>query len=215
MLEVGTIFKCGQVLCPGCQKYELSSEISECGLWMLSEGDPEPDNAKWDKLDVACGIQTRRIVQTAMAFDEYSFTYPNLYIDWVPKWTLEDAERSGATIEIDHPYCIVLRWSLPSPCGILPLGGRLKYRIAIDDTVTWRQLRKEARDYCRGRDKPVPKGNDLLSRMKNTARHRHTNYEEILDFLKSRGGLQQRGVDAIRLAFNEEIEKVYPPLKGF
>ena len=182
---------------------------------MLSEGDPEPDNAKWDKLDAACGIQTRRTVQTAMAFGEYSFTYPVLYIDWVPKWTLEDAERSGATIEIDHPYCIVLRWSLPSPCSILPLGGSLKYRIAIDDTVTWRQLRKEARDHCRGRDKPVPKGDDLLSRMKNTVRHKHTNYEEVLDFLKSRGGLQQRGVDAIRLAFNEEIEKVYPPLKGF
>ena len=36
------------------------------GLWMLSVGDPEPDNTTWDKLDDACGIRTREPVHRAM-----------------------------------------------------------------------------------------------------------------------------------------------------
>ncbi len=210
----GKTLKCDKSLCPGCQRYELEAEIMKGGLWMLSVGDPEPDYTTWDKLDDACGIRTREPVQRAMdVSDDYSFTYPALYIDWVPDGILEDAQRSGARIELD-PSTIILRWGLPSTCGLLPLG-RLKYRIAIDDTVSWRQLRKEARDYCRSNHKPVPKGDELLSRMKKTARHKHTNYEDFLAFFKSRGRLESPGVDAIRVAFDEGIEKAYPPLKGF
>ena len=212
MRKVEKSLKCDIVLCPGCQKYELDAEISAAGLSSLSVGDPEPDNAIWDRLDGAFGIRTREPVQAAMdRSDDYCFGYPTLYIDHVAQKTLEDAERSGATIEREH-HGIAMRWGLPSPCGILPLS---KYWIAIDDTVTWGQLRKEARDYCRDDGLPVPKGDDLLSRAKKTVRHKHTTYDAVRDTLKSLGRLESRGVDAIRLAFNEEIEQVYPHLKGF
>ena len=205
--------RCDQSLCPGCQRYELAAEVGAGGLWMLSVGEPEPDNEIWDKLDGVLGILTRGPVQRAMdESDDYSFTYPRLYIDQVSEGILEDAKRSGATIE-SSAGLIVMSWSLPSPCGILPFH-RLRYRIAIDDTVTHRQLQKETEDYCTGEGDPKPKGDDLLSRMKKTARHKHTNYDDLRAFLKSRGRLESRGVDAIRLAVNEEIEKVHPPLKG-
>ena len=209
----GKTLKCDRYLCPGCQEYELKDVIKAAGLSMLNPGDPEPDNAIWDKLDASCGIQTRELVQRAMRFGDYCFTYPLLHIDYVPESIVEDMERSGATID-DLRHCIVMRWGLPSPCGILQLR-RFKYRIAIDDTVPWRKLRAETRDYCRGEGKPEPKGDDLLSCMKKTARHKHTNYDALRKFFGERGRLESRGVAAIRLAFDEELEKVYLPLKGF
>ena len=216
--------QCIQRYCPGCQATGFLTTVTEAGLLSLTEPDYdsvlEVDITKWDALDSAFGKSTRKIVQRVMAITYGScFSYypsPSLYMeDEVPNRVLESARLSGATIERDH-HLILMRWDIPPPCG-LPLSDKGLW-LSLD-LPPWRQLRKEAEDYCRNKGKPIPKADALLRCAKNTARHQHTSYDYppphgIRKTLAARGGLTSRGRDAIRSAFDEVIEKTFPHLRG-
>ena len=211
--------RCSVPFCDSCQRERLLNEVhgrlAEAGIDSLYESsESEVDNAVWDEVDAAAGLRTREVVQRIITHSggDYFFAYPHLTVDSLALEDKETAERLGAEVTWNgrgrYPYYSV-KWEL-FKCGLF---STLAYRIQIDE-LPWKQLRREAVKYDTGRGKPTPKGYDLLRCMMDTARHQYSNYEEVLSFQKSLARpFKDDGVRAIRGAFNDEIERIYPNLK--
>ncbi|MCY4527420.1 MAG: hypothetical protein OXD46_00090 [Chloroflexi bacterium] len=199
---------CDRALCKSCRTYEWNKAINEAGLGMMFEGsEPDPDFAKWDEIDVAMGIRTREAVQEISRWNmDYCFAYPRLIVELITDAEREVAERSGAVMTSEGDGLYSFEWKIPE-CGLLE--GEYKFNITV---VPWETLKNDAVKYA-GNDSSE-QCDDLLRKMKNTARHRYSDYD---DFRTSRESLGQPltddGVKAIRSAIDEEIERIYPRLK--
>ena len=197
---------CDRALCKSCREDEWNKAIDEAGLWMVYKGsEPEPDSTKWDEIDAAMGIKTREVVQEMILRDpDFSFSYPRLTVELITDLEKEFAERSGAVVTSSGDGLYSIEWEIPE-CGLFG-----EYKLGITE-IQRDQLRRDAVKHARDRGIPVPKGSDLLRYMKNTARHRYSNYE---GFLSSRKSLNQpltrEGVKATRTAYDEEIERINP-----
>ena len=209
--------RCSVPCCESCQREELRRKVywrlAEAGIKTMHEDDEsEVDDAVWDEIDAATGVNTREIVQRIIihAGGDYCFMYPYLTVDVLTVEDRVDAERSGAEVTWDErsKYYSV-RWKLPE-CGLF---SRWLYRMEIDK-VPWKQLRRDTVKYATDRNHPKPKGDALLRCMKDTARHQYSNYEDVLSFHKSLARpFNVNGVTAVRSAYNEEIERIHPDLK--
>ena len=199
---------CDRALCKSCREDEWNEAIYGAGLWMMhAESEPEPNFVKWDEIDVAMGVKTREVVQGIIRYNaDYCFSYPRLSFEWVMPAELEAAKRSGAAVTSSGDGLYSVEWNMRE-CGLFG-----EYKLGITE-IQWGQLRRDTVKYATERGIPVPKGRDLLRYMKNTARHRYSNYE---GFLSSRKSLNQpltrEGVKATRAAYDEEIERINPYL---
>ena len=201
---------CARAHCKSCREDEWNKAIHEAGLWMMYPGsEPEPDSVKWDEIDTAMGVTTREVVQGIIRYNaDYCFSYPRLSFEWIMPAELEAAKRSGAVVTRADDGFYSIEWEIPE-CGLFG-----EYKLGITE-VSRERLKRDAVKHARERGKPEPKGRDLLRYMKDTARHRYSNYE---GFLSSRKSLNQPltgdGVKAVRSAYNEEIERINPNLKA-
>lgn len=199
---------CDRAFCKSCREDEWNEAINEAGIWMMYAGsEPEPNSVKWDEIDDAMGIKTREVVQEMTLRDpDFSFSYPRLIVELITDLEKEFAERSGAVVTSSGNGLYSIEWEMPE-CGLFG-----EYKLGITE-IQWEQLRRDTVKYATERGIPVPKGRDLLRYMKNTARHRYSNYD---GFLSSRKSLNQPltgdGVKAARAAYNEEIERINPYL---
>ena len=136
--------------------------------------------------------------------------YEGIIVDYLTNEDREAAERSGAKViwnKRSHYFSV--KWDLPK-CGLF---SSFLYRMELSE-VPWQQLRYDAVKYATDRSLSKPEGEALLRCMKNTARHQYSNYENVLSFHKSLAGpFTDDGVGAVRSAYNEEIEHIYPDLK--
>ena len=199
---------CDRALCKSCREDEWNTAIDEAGLWMMyPESEPEPNSAKWDEIDAATGVQTRKVVQGIISYNgDYCFSYPRLSIEGITPMEQEAFRRSGATVTSSGDGLYSIEWNIPE-CGLFG-----EYKLGITE-IQRDQLRHDTIKYATERGVRVPKGSDLLRYMKNTARHQYSNYE---GFLSSRKSLNQpltkEGAKATRTAYDEEIERINPYL---
>ena len=199
---------CERALCKSCRPDEWNRAIDEAGLSDMYPGsEPEPNSVKWDEIDAAMGVQTREVVQGTIVYNaDYCFSYPRLSIEWITPEEQEAFRQSGAAVSSSGDGLYSIEWKIPE-CGLFG-----EYKLGINE-IQWEQLRRDTVKYATERGIPVPKGSDLLRYMKNTARHRYSNYE---GFLSSRKSLNQpltkEGVKAARTAYDEEIERINPYL---
>ena len=199
---------CDRPLCKSCRTYEWDKAIDEAGLGMMFEGsEPDPDFAKWDEIDAAMGIRTREAVQEITRWNkDYCFSYPGLSVELITPEQQEVARRSGAVVTSSGDGLYYIEWEIPE-CGLFG-----EYKLGVTE-IQWEQLRRDTIKYATERGIPVPKGIDLLRYMKNTARHRYSNYEGFLSSRKSvNQPLTKGGVKAARTAYDEEIERINPYL---
>ena len=216
VIEIGKQIHCSLPLCENCQRDEFHRKVyarlAEAGIDSLyEENESEVDEAVWDEIDAATGVKTREIVQRIVhAVGEYSFMYPSLVVDYLSDADREAAERSGAEVtgHEDSLYFFI-QWELPN-CGLF---SSINYRMSID-YVPSKQLRRDAIKYAKDKGKLAPKGDTLVHTKKNTARHRYSNYDELLSWHKSLARpLTDEGAKAIKDAYNEEIDRLHPDLK--
>ncbi len=204
-----TDIKCDQPLCPGCRQFELRQTVSAAGHF-LQEDIPKTDTGLWQTLDDAFGLTTLPVVKRIAAESDYpSFTYPELWVEWMPDSLKKGAEQFGASVSEEVPEVVTIKWNLPAPCGLLLSGGSIKYLLSLHDPPPWPELKEATRN---GQSL---NGTELLDAAMNRARHKHTSYEDFLRWHKERGPLEERAVNAIRRAHNEMVVEAYPHLRPY
>ena len=214
MANIERKIRCSLPVCESCRREEFHSKINgrlaEAGIDAMDEdNESKVDNAAWDEIDSTLGIRTREIVQEIVLWGgEHYFSYPRLYVDLATPARRDAATRSGALVASDGHDGWKIEWEIPQ-CGVF--SGI--YILDIEE-VPLEQLERETLEYAKDNGKPTPEGADLLRYMKNTVRHQHSNYHHFISWHQERQPFTDDGVNAIRGAFNEEIERIYPNLKG-
>ncbi len=213
MTTIERKIRCSLPLCASCRpkKFErkVTGRLAEAGIdSMHGDNESEVDNAVWDEIDAAVGVNTREIVQSiATQASDYCFMYPILTVDHLTVEDRETAERSGAEVTGNEVDYYSVRWILPQ-CGVFP--GIYIMKI---DKVPWKQLKRDAFKCAKDRGTPTPKGDALLRCMKKTARQQYSNYGHFISWHQERQPFTDDGVKAIKRAYNKEIERVYQKLK--
>lgn len=214
MATIERKIRCSLPVCESCRPKEfdrkVTERLSEAGIYSFHEdSESQVDDAVWDEIDAALGIGTRELVQEIILWGgEYYFSYPQLRVDLTTPARRKAAKLSGAVVTSDGYDGWKIEWEIPQ-CGVF--SGI--YIMDIEE-VPPNQLEREALKYAKDNGKPTPEGPELLRCMKNTVRHQHSNYHHFISWHQERQPFTDDGVNAIRGAFNEEIECIYPSLKA-
>ena len=204
--------RCSLPLCESCRPKEfhrkVTERLSEAGIDSFHEyGESQVNDAVWDEIDTAIGIRSREVVQEIIVWGgEYYFSYPQLRVDLTTPARRKAAKQSGAVVTSEGRDGWKIEWEIPQ-CGVF--SGIYIMDIA---EIPPDQLEREALKYAKDNGKPSPEGAELLRCMKNTVRHQHSNYHHFISWHWERQPFTDYGVNAIRGAFNEEIERIYPDL---